>query len=137
MLTPVEEGAVEAGRGADAYSRERDRESRGAGTCHVHLCFVYWNSALWGRRSVGRGKAVPERLGGPLSPSPGQDMLVADSHTALLFLGPRPDCFLCPLPWAPAPPPGKHMFASLTLPVSLAPRFLSASQHPSPLLSCS
>lgn len=146
MLTPVEEGAVEAGRGAGAYSRERDRESRGAGTCHVHLCFVYWNLALWGRRSVGRGRpSVPQSRPGharrqqPHGPAPpgSQTQLFPVSSP----LGPCPatrEAHVCASDPACQPRPPFSLLLSIPTPFFLAPGSaldLLSPEIPFPILS--
>ena len=63
VLTPLEERAVEVSRGTSTPAGKEMGSPEGQGPCHVHLCSVYWNLALWGRGSVGCGEAMPERRG--------------------------------------------------------------------------
>lgn len=99
VLTPLEERTVEVSRGTSTPAGKETGSPEGQGPCHVHLCSVYWNLALWGRGSVGWGEAMPERPGAHLSPSPGQDVLSVHSFVALLPRVPRLDhpCVFLPL----------------------------------------
>lgn len=58
---------MEAGRGANAPAGNETGSPKGQGPCHVHLGFVYWSLALWGRGNVGRGRQC-QRGWGALCP---------------------------------------------------------------------